>query len=210
MVAVRKHRLQAFLYRWRWRAIAFISGGASAFALMGAGALVVVEFGLFDTTATKPHYALVSWGSHATFTHSTRLRARQVSSPPSPFTPAQVQAGAQEYVSDCMMCHGGPGVARARWVRGLTPTPPFLLDAAQRWTRPELFWIVQRGVKMSAMPAWGETRTDAQLWDVVAFLEALPNLSAADFHRMQPAATASGVAEGLSPTGGAPHFVSPR
>ncbi len=209
MVAVRTHRLQAFLYRWRWRALAYVLGGASAFAVMGVGGLAVVEFGLFDTTATKPHYALVNWGAHATFTHSTRWRARQVNAPAA-FTPAQVQAGSQEYVSDCMMCHGGPGVARARWVRGLTPTPPYLLDAAQRWTKPQLFWILQRGVKMSAMPAWGETRTDAQLWDLVAFLGALPKLSAADFHKMQPAATQSGVAEGLSPTGGKPHFVSPK
>lgn len=207
MVEVRKHRLQAVLYRWRWRALAYVLGGASAFVVMGLGALAVVEFGLFDTTATKPHYAIVSWGAHATFTHHTRQAAKAVT-PPSSFTSAQMQAGAQEYVDDCMMCHGGPGVARARWVRGLTPTPPYLLDAAQRWSRPQLFWILQRGVKMSAMPAWGETRTDAQLWNLVAFLDALPNLSPADFRKMQPAATASGVAEGLSPTGGKPHFVS--
>lgn len=209
MVAVRAHRFQALLYRWRWRIAAYVLGGASAFAVMGLGALAVVQFGLYNTSATKPHYKLVSWAAHATFTNSTRWRSQGVTAPSS-FTPAQVQAGAAEYVDDCMMCHGGPGVARARWVQGLTPTPPYLLDAAQRWTKPQLFWILQRGVKMSAMPAWGETRSDAQLWNLVAFLDALPKLSAADFHKMQPDATASGVAEVVSPHGGQPHFVSPQ
>lgn len=184
-------------------------GGVSAGAVAGLGALAVVQFGLYNTTATKPHNVIVSWAAHATFTHSTQLRSRDVGAPAS-FTPAQVQDGGRQYVSDCMMCHGGPGVARARWVRGLTPTPPYLLDAGQRWTKPQLFWILQRGVKMSAMPSWGESRTDAQLWDLVAFLGVLPRLSAADFRKIDPAATASGVAQGVAPTGGQPRFIPPK
>lgn len=209
MVDVHAHRFQALLYRWRWKITAFVLGGASAFAAIGLGALAVVQFGLYDTSAAKPHYALVSWAAHATFTQSTRRRSQGIEAPSS-FTPAQVQAGAQEYVGDCMMCHGGPGVARARWVRGLTPSPPYLLDDAHLWSKPELFWIIQRGAKMSAMPAWGETRSDAQIWNLVAFLEALPGLSPADFRKMQPAATAPGVAEGVSPKGGHPKYLNTR
>ena len=209
MTAHPAHRLRTLLHRWRWRIWAYVLGGASAFAAIGLGALATVEFGLFDTTSTKPHNELISWAAHATFIHSTRSRSEGVRAPDA-FTPAQVQAGADQYVHDCMMCHGGPGVARARWVRGLTPTPPFLLDTAHRWTKPQLFYILQRGVKMSAMPAWGETRGDAQLWSLVAFLEAMPELSPAQFHAMEPAATRTGVAEGVSPTGGKPRFVTPQ
>jgi hypothetical protein len=45
---------------------------------------------------------------------------------------------------------------------------------------------------MTAMPAWGEVRTDGQLWDLVAFLEALPYLTAADYARMRANARAAG------------------
>ena len=82
------------------------------------------------------------------------------------------------------MCHGGPGVSRAPWVRGLTPTPPFLMDAAYRWTPAQLGYILEHGVKMSAMPAWGAVRTPAEIWELVAFLEALPDLSPSDFQRL--------------------------
>jgi hypothetical protein len=47
---------------------------------------------------------------------------------------------------------------------------------------------------MTALPAWGEVRTDGQLWDLVAFLEALPYLTAADYARMRAAAGTAGAA----------------
>jgi hypothetical protein len=67
----------------------------------------------------------------------------------------------------------------------MTPTPPYLEDAARRWRPEELYWIVGQGVKMTAMPAWGETRSNGQVWDLVAFLEALPDLTTADYARMR-------------------------
>ena len=39
------------------------------------------------------------------------------------------------------------------------------------------FWIVKHGIKMSAMPAWGKTLDDAQIWDIVAFVRKLPDMS---------------------------------
>src|SRR5581483_6083434 len=104
---------------------------------------------------------------------------------PSAFTPAQVLQGAALYDRNCVSCHGAPGVARADWTNGMTPSPPYLIDAPRRWSRPELYWIVSNGVKMTAMPAWSETLSHAQLWDVVAFLEAQPYLSSQDYARMK-------------------------
>ena len=177
----------SLLYRWRWRAAAFVAGGAAAFAVMGLAGLATVEFGLFNTTSTKPHLPLIDWATHATFVHSTRLRAGKIASP-THFSSDQVLAGFRQYQEDCEMCHGGPGVARSHWVRGLTPTPPFLLDEANRWSSAQLYWILSQGVKMTAMPAWSESRTDAQIWNTVAFLEALPKLSARDYAKMKAAA----------------------
>ena len=162
---------------------AFVAGAATLGAVMGLFALAVVELGLYDTSATKPHNLLVSWAAHATFTHATQLRAQAVRAPET-FTQEQVRAGFSRYQQDCVMCHGGPGVSRAPWVRGLTPTPPFLMDAAYRWTPAQLGYILEHGVKMSAMPAWGAVRTPAQIWELVAFLEALPDLSPSDFQRL--------------------------
>ncbi|MGH6831853.1 MAG: c-type cytochrome, partial [Methyloceanibacter sp.] len=38
-------------------------------------------------------------------------------------------------------------------------------------------WVVKHGIKMTGMPAWGVTHSDELLWDVVAFLRKLPELT---------------------------------
>ncbi|MEI9965389.1 MAG: cytochrome c [Caulobacteraceae bacterium] len=117
---------------------------------------------------------------------SVKLHAHGVAAP-APFTPAQVQAGFAEYDTDCSACHGAPGIGRQAWVNGMTPSPPYLTGASRDWTAPELFWIVRNGVKMTAMPAWTYQRTDRQIWDVVAFLEAMPSIDARAYARMRAA-----------------------
>ena len=172
------------IHRWRWRIAAFVGGGVAVLACIGLGALAPVEFGLYDTAATAPHPKPISWALHTTFNRSVALRSQGVPDPPQ-FSSAQVQAGFQDYVKSCEMCHGGPGVSRAEWVRGLEPTPPFLLGAGYTYTPSQLDWILENGVKMSAMPACGESRSHQQIWDIVAFLEALPNISPAQYADMR-------------------------
>ena len=162
---------------------AFIAGGVAAGVIAGIGALAVVEFGLYNTAATQQHNPIVSWALHKTFKDSVRLRAGDTVA--SPFTRAQVISGFRQYQADCMTCHGGPGISRATWVKGLEPTPPFLLDSGKRWTSAQLDFILEKGVKMSAMPSWGETRSRTQIWDIVAFLKALPAISPAQFAALQ-------------------------
>jgi hypothetical protein len=60
--------------------------------------------------------------------------------------------------------------------RGLYPRAPDLRRGS-RSTPAEDFWVVKHGVKMTGMPAWGVTHDDELLWDVVAFLRKMPDLT---------------------------------
>lgn len=162
----------------RW--FAFAAGVAAVGTVAGILGLATVLFGLYDTTASSAHTRVVAWALHHTFTKSVERRSAGIVAPPA-FTPTQVAAGFRQYEADCVMCHGGPGVARAPWVRQLEPTPPYVIDASRRFTPAQLYFILLKGVKMSAMPAWGETRSPPELWNYVAFLEAIPTLSARDY-----------------------------
>ena len=162
----------------------FVAGVAATFVAIGLGGLLVVETGAFDVRASTPHSAPVAWATHTTMIHAARHGAADIHTPPR-FTAAEVQAGLRDYDANCVSCHGGPAVARAAWASGMTPSPPYLLYASRQWTPPELYWIVRNGVKMTGMPAWNASLTDGQIWDVVAFLEALPDLSPADYLRMK-------------------------
>jgi len=178
---------QYIVGHWRGLAVAFAAGAATIGALAGAAGLATVFFGLYNTTATAPHNPVIAWALHTTFINSVLRRSAGIVAPAA-FTPGQVLAGFRQYQADCAMCHGGPGVARAPFVRQLVPTPPYVIDSARRFTRAQLYFILLKGVKMSAMPAWGETRSPVELWNYVAFLEALPTISPADYARMNRAA----------------------
>ncbi len=187
------------------RLLPLMLGAALTIAAMGAGALTVIEFGLFDVRATTPHGPVVAWAVHKAMRTSMRLHASPVATPRF-LSEATIAAGAADYTRDCAMCHGGPGVARREFVSGMNPTPPYLLDSARNWTPAQLYVIVNNGVKMTAMPAWDRTLGSARVWNIVAFLEALPYLSPADYAALtKPASGApSGSSVALPSALGAP------
>jgi mono/diheme cytochrome c family protein len=166
----------------RW--LGFAAGFALAGVTAGAVGLAVVEFGLFDTSASTPHSPIIAWATHTTMIHATQNRARDVAVP-ARFTPQQVLAGFRLYDADCVSCHGGPGIDRRPFASGMTPSPPYLLDAPRHWSKAELYVVVGGGVKMTGMPAWSVTMPKDAVWDVVAFLEVLPYLSATDYARLR-------------------------
>jgi mono/diheme cytochrome c family protein len=162
--------------------VIWLAGAASGVAAVGLGAGIVIAGGLFNATASAPHNPVVAVAIHAAFIRSVQVRAADVQAP-SRFTTAQVLAGMEDYNISCSGCHGATGVARAAWANAMAPPPPYLSDDARRWRPRELYWIVGQGVKMTAMPAWAESRSDTQLWNLVAFLEAMPLLTPADYAR---------------------------
>ena len=151
-----------------------------------AGAAVVVASGAYNVGATSPHLQPIHTLLEITMRQSVRLRARNLT-PPAPAPPdsgsddgaasASLQRGAACYRMLCVQCHGAPGVAQNDIGKSMQPVPGPLVDAMQRWRPRELFWITRHGIKMSGMPAWSMRLDDAQIWDVVAFVERLPELS---------------------------------
>lgn len=170
-----------------WRGAAFALAAAALAAVMGA--TLFVWFGVYDVSASAPHSNLAAWAIHATMIRSIRTRAATIHAPQR-FSQAQAARGFGEYERHCVGCHGAPGVARAPWASGLTPTPPYLIDATRKWTPAELRLIVGDGVKMTAMPAWKFTLSDDRLWDLVAFLETLGATTPRQYARMRAKARA--------------------
>jgi mono/diheme cytochrome c family protein len=175
----------------------WLAGVAAGIAVIGLGALVVIEGGLFDATAIASDPPIVFSAGHTAYIRSVQVRAASIQAPEH-FTPEQVQAGLADYNTTCTACHGAPGMPRWSWANAMSPSPPYLSDAARRWRPRELFWIMSKGVKMTGMPAWGESRSDAQIWNLVAFLEAIPNMKPADYALIKPKAPSQAALEGVS------------
>jgi mono/diheme cytochrome c family protein len=155
-----------------WNTLRLLILAALATAALGALAgFGFIKSGVYNVGAAKPHTKFTEWVTHETMVHSVRTHAKGIAAPPRA-TAAQVVTGFCIYESHCSACHGAAGVPRDRWVSGLEPPPPYLLDAPDRWRPREEFWIVKNGIKMTGMPSWRNELSDGQIWDVVAWLEA--------------------------------------
>jgi mono/diheme cytochrome c family protein len=162
----------------------FLIGGAAALVVAGAAAFAFSQSGLYNVGAAMPHTDFTEWLTQGTMIRSVRHHAKEVRAPQR-FTDAQVVAGFCQYETHCVSCHGAAGVANQTWVNGMEPSPPYLLDASRRWTRPQLYWIVSNGIKMTGMPAWRRSLTDEQMWSIVAYLEATDRIPQATFSRLR-------------------------
>jgi len=90
----------------------------------------------------------------------------------------------------CAGCHLKPGKTESDFTLGLYPAPPNLTLTGDRHGHEHAgdtdnddeaikrqFWIIKHGIKASGMPAWGPGHDDQRIWNMVAFLQRLPELS---------------------------------
>lgn len=162
----------------------FLLGVLATLVVLAAGGLGVVWSGAYDVAASDPHPDPVRWALETTLENSVERRAEGIVAPAS-FTPDQVEKGFASFDGMCAQCHGAPGVAADEWAEDMRPSPPSLSEAATQWTPEEVFWILQNGIKMSGMPALGPTHGEEEIWELVAFVERLPETSPEDYARLR-------------------------
>ena len=156
------------------------------YAVLGSLALVVVVPGVviytggYDVSATRQDPALLRWVLVSVRESSVERRARDVQVPVLQGED-RLEHGFRSYREMCVVCHGRPGGERSPLAKGLNPQAPDLSRPDHDMSAGELFWVMKNGIRMTGMPAWGRTHSDAELWDLVAFVKALPSMSAAQY-----------------------------
>lgn len=157
----------------------------SGLILLAVGLPLAAYSGAYDVAASVPHRAVTEWLLDTAMVHSVQRRARKMTSePPDLADPARIRRGASHYAVLCISCHGAPGVDPTDIGRGLNPAPPQLEDVASEWSAEELYWIVRHGIKFTGMPAFGSTQDEEKLWDIVALVKKLPELSPEEYRNL--------------------------
>ena len=155
----------------------FMAGVIAGLLLLGLAAAVVVLSGLFNVSAIAPPSAIEKRLAEVALDRSVARRAPKGPNPIAA-SPGGLQGGIAHYKEMCVFCHGAPGVDASEAGEGLNPPAPDLtLAKVQRRTDGELFWILQNGIRMTGMPAFGPTHKDEEIWKIVAFLRHLPKLT---------------------------------
>ena len=154
----------------RWTLVA-----GALLVLIGAAAVGIYS-GLYNIAADVPHTQPVYWLLETMRERSVEARARDIIVPNDLKDPNRISRGAGQYADMCSGCHLAPGMKRTEISQGLYPRAPELRRTTTL-TPEEQFWVVKHGIKMTGMPAWGVTHDDDLLWDVVAFVRKLPELT---------------------------------
>lgn len=144
--------------------------------------LLVLFSGTIDVSATSGHSAPVRWILTIGMKRSVERHSRNIEVPPLD-EPALAVRGMRFFETDCVPCHGAPGVPRADANNHLVPIPPELSTVVHEWNPRELFWIVKHGIKSTGMPAWGPSHRDDEIWSAVAFMRALEGMSGEEYRR---------------------------
>ncbi|BDT61100.1 hypothetical protein MasN3_45940 [Massilia varians] len=171
--------------------LTLLAAGAAA----GAAGLAVLFGGWYNIGATAQHFPFVYTVLEEGMANSVRHHAREVRVPRLG-DEQQLRIGAAVYRDKCLQCHGGPGVAQSTIGMSMQPIPGPLVDANQHWEARELYWITKNGIKMSGMPAWEYHLGEDEIWAVVAFVRAMPAMSAQDFRAWTAAPGAPALAQG--------------
>ena len=122
--------------------------------------------------------------------------ARRWATPPALVAQANPVPSSDEVLKDamahwadhCAICHGNDGRGKTTIGRSLYPPAPDMQAAAtQQMSDGELFYVIERGIPLTGMPAWGNGTADGERssWALVGFIRRLPHLTAADLAAME-------------------------
>ena len=143
-----------------------------------------VQFGIFNVSATVKDAPIVTWLLHTTMEKSVERRAQNIEVPDISNN-EMILAGLSDYVEMCAQCHGEPGKPPSIITQGLNPAPPDLEQLAKAGTAAEMFWIINNGIRMTGMPAFGRTHKPEEIWPVVSFLQSAIEITSSEYNRLK-------------------------
>jgi len=106
---------------------------------------------------------------------------------PVPKTPENLKEAEEHWADHCAICHANNGSGSTPIGRNLYPKTPDMRKAeTQSMADGELYYIIENGIRLSGMPAWGEGGdNDEASWKLVHFIRHLPQLTPEEEKHME-------------------------
>lgn len=174
-----------FAHRLAAEQLLFDPGQVKRLWWLGAVALALLVFAAVGLCWRRARWPLVGLGGWLLATLPwPEWQLLRVPTPPTafhrpdhPFEAGAIVRGQALYQAQCQRCHGDDGRGEGPDAARLAMWPP-TLNGSLLWKRldGELFWRVRHGMLdrqgQATMPGTGDSWSDAQVWDVLAFVRA--------------------------------------
>ena len=152
--------------------------------IAGATAYAVARRGL--STRTEPS-RVEEFVARTMRSLATPSAVRSMSNPIQP-TPEAMEEAMAHFADHCASCHANNGSGDTDIGRGLyPPAPDMRLAPTQDLSDGELFSIIENGIRLTGMPAWGNGTAEGERasWELVHFIRRLPTLTDEEIARME-------------------------
>jgi mono/diheme cytochrome c family protein len=95
--------------------------------------------------------------------------------------------GLAHFADHCAVCHANDGSGSPMGKSLYPPAPDMRAARTQQLSDGELFAIIENGIRLTGMPAWGNgtPEGEASSWALVHFIRRLPRLPPEDVTRME-------------------------
>ena len=144
-----------------------------------AAAYFVAQRGYFDFGADRAPSSIESKVAMGAVDGWTARQAANLKNP-LPASAENITAGANLYLNHCAGCHGVPSNPESQFQRSFYPPAPGFFRQMPDMSDGANFYVIQRGIRWTGMPAWRYTLTETQIWQLVTFFD--------NMHELPPAA----------------------
>jgi len=152
----------------------FLFGILTMILILAVGVLFAL-LGFVNMRADNPPSHLEAAIAGHAMDASVRRAATKLTNPVTA-DEANLLAGARLYREHCALCHGDPAHPKAPLSDSLNPPAPQFMDDKADMAENQNFFILQHGIRWTAMPGWKNVLNEHQLWQMVTFLTHMSDL----------------------------------
>jgi len=153
----------------------FLAGFLAAFVAVFLAGFCFVRLGFFDPRADMAVGALETRIAMPSLDAAVDRRAPATQNPVLP-TDANLSAGVKIYEANCATCHGNILRPRGPLAEAFYPRAPQFLEDPPDMPENQNYYIIAHGIRLSGMPAWKQTLSEQEMWQVTTLLSHMDKL----------------------------------
>jgi mono/diheme cytochrome c family protein len=155
--------------------------------LLGCAVLAVFVITRLNGLSTRtPPSAIERVLARAVRRWSMPRTARTIANPV-PYSDDVWASSRAHFADHCATCHSNDGSGTTEMGQHFYPrTPDLRQPDTQNLSDGELYWIIENGVRLTGMPAWGEGGwDDTETWHLVHFIRKVRDLTPGQIEEME-------------------------
>lgn len=153
----------------------FLLGFIIGVAVIALSEFSYLRFGFLDPRADIPVSGLEERIAMPSLDASINRRAPKIKNPVDSSN-MNLLAGMKVYQTNCAGCHGDVSHPHGPLADVFYPRAPQFVEDSPDMPESQNFYIVQHGIRLSGMPAWRQSLSDQQTWQVTTFLRHMDKL----------------------------------